>query len=98
MLMNHAETGFDLQDGVELIERTLEAEPDNPFAYRALALGYAKQDRLEEAAEALRNSIRLEPDELVFRQQLIDVLTGMGKNAEAEEEIRKARELQDRLQ
>jgi ferredoxin-type protein NapH len=98
MLMNHAETGFDLQDGVELIERTLEAEPDNPFAYRALALGYAKQDRLEDAADALRNSIRLEPDELVFRQQLIDVLTGMGKNAEAEEEIRKARELQDRLQ
>ena len=97
-LMNHAETPFDLAEGVELTERTLEAEPDNPFAYRALALGYARQDRLNDAADALRNSIRLEPRELIFRQQLIDVLSGLGRFDEVEEEVRKARAIQAELE
>ncbi|MCH2146141.1 MAG: hypothetical protein MK082_13510, partial [Phycisphaerales bacterium] len=92
------ETPFDLAEGVELTERTLEAEPDNPFAYRALALGYARQDRLNDAADALRNSIRLEPRELIFRQQLIDVLSGLGRLDEVQEEVRKARALQAELQ
>ena len=97
MLIKDPRSPEELAEGVALVERTLEASPDNPFAYRVLALGYAKQDRLDEAAEALRNSIRLEPNELVFRQQLVDVLTGMGRTEEAREVMLEAQKLQERL-
>ena len=94
MLMNHGQTPAELNESVELTERTLEAEPDNPFAYRALALGYVKLDRFNDAVRALENSIRIEPDQVVFRVQLAELLNGMGRLAESEEQIRKAREIE----
>jgi len=94
MLMNHGQTPTELTESVELTERTLEAEPENPFAYRALALGYVKLDRLNDAVRALENSIRIEPDQVVFRYQLAELLNGMGRIAESEEQIRRARELE----
>ena len=94
MLMNHGQTPAELTESVELTERTLEAEPENPFAYRALALGYVKLDRFNDAVRALENSIRIEPDQVVFRVQLAELLNGMGRLAESEEQIRKAREIE----
>jgi polyferredoxin/tetratricopeptide (TPR) repeat protein len=88
LLMNNAETPLDLAAGIRLIERTLDIDPLNPFAYRALALGYVKQDRLSDAAEALRTSVRLEPNEPALRQQLVDLLSGMGRLQEADEVAR----------
>lgn len=83
LLMNYQETPRDLADGVRLVERTIDIEPDNPFAYRALALGYGRQNRVNEAAEALRTSVRLEPNEPLLRQQLINLLRATGQNEEA---------------
>lgn len=83
LLMQHAETDADLQEGVDLVHRTLAIEPDNPFAYNALALGYAKQGRMDDAVLALRSSIRLEPDEPLLYQQLADLLTELGRMDEA---------------
>ena len=83
LLMNNAETSFDLAEGVRLTERTLDVEPDNPFAYRALALGYVLQDRNEMGIEALYRSFELEPNEPIIRRQLIDLLNAEGRSSEA---------------
>lgn len=88
LMMNSAETPLDLATGVRLVERTLDIEPRNPFAYRALALGYVKQDRLDDAADALRTSVLLEPNEPALRQQLVDVLSGLGRLQEADDVAR----------
>jgi len=85
LLINHAETPGELADGVRLIERTLDIEPENPFAYRALALGFVKQERWEDAVGALVTSVRLEPDEPLLRQQLADLLASLGRVKESQE-------------
>ena len=40
------------------------------------------------------NSIRLEPEQAVFRIQLAELFNGMGRLAESEEQLRKAREIE----
>ena len=57
---------------------------DNPFAFRALALGYVKQDRNAEATDALITAVTLEPNVPQLRQQLFDILTATGRTLEAE--------------
>ncbi|MAJ45696.1 MAG: hypothetical protein CBC35_00020 [Planctomycetes bacterium TMED75] len=84
LLMNHSQNRFELDQGVIYVEKTLEIVPDNPFAFRALALGYVKQDRNEEATEALITAVTLEPDVPQLRSQLFDILTAMGRTMEAE--------------
>ena len=84
LLMNNAETPFDLAEGVRLTERTLDIEPENPFAYRALALGYVMQDRYDMGIEALYRSFELEPNEPIIRQQLVDLLNAEGRTSEAQ--------------
>ena len=84
LLMNNAETPFDLEEGVRLTERTLDVAPDNPFAYRALALGYVMQDEIDKGIEALFRSLEIEPNDQMIRQQLFDLLTAEGRIREAE--------------
>ena len=84
LLMNNAETPFDLAEGVRLTERTLDVAPENPFAYRALALGYVLQDRNDKGIEALYRSFELEPNEPTIRQQLVEILNAEGRVREAE--------------
>jgi tetratricopeptide (TPR) repeat protein/NAD-dependent dihydropyrimidine dehydrogenase PreA subunit len=98
LLINSPQSPEELNEGVELVERTTEADPDNPFAYRVLALGYARQDRLNDAVSAVRNSIRLEPNEIVFRQQLVELLNAMGRTDEARAVMNEAQQLQKQLQ
>ena len=84
LLMNHSESPYELNEGVTFVEKTLEIVPDNPFAFRALALGYVKQDRNAEAIEALITAVRLEPQVPQLRQQLFDILSATGRTMEAE--------------
>ena len=98
LLINSPQSVEELGEGVALVERTIELKPDNPFAYRVLALGYAKQDRLNSALAAVRNSIRLEPNELVFRRQLVELLNGLGRTDEARREAEAARILEIQMQ
>ncbi|MED5507725.1 MAG: hypothetical protein VX684_07785, partial [Planctomycetota bacterium] len=82
-LIDNAESEYDLQDGIRMVEKTILAAPDNPFAYRALSMGYLKQQRLDEAIEALITAIRLEPAMPQLREQLYDLLSRAGRSAEA---------------
>ena len=84
LLMNHSESPYELNEGVTFVEKTLEIVPDNPFAFRALALGYVKQERNAEAIEALITAVRLEPQVPQLRQQLFDILSATGRTMEAE--------------
>ena len=84
LLMNHSQNEFELAEGVRYVEKTLEIAPENPFAFRALALGYAKQGRAGDAIEAMITSVRLEPDVPQLRQQLYDLLNASGRTMEAE--------------
>jgi tetratricopeptide (TPR) repeat protein len=84
LLMNNAESRFDLEEGVRFTKRTLDIAPDNHFAYRALALGYVMLDRNDEGIKALYRSLEIEPNEQAIRQQLFDLLTAEGRLREAE--------------
>jgi thioredoxin-like negative regulator of GroEL len=66
------------------VEKTIEIAPDNPFAFRALALGYVKQNRNEEAIDAMITAVKLQPNAPQLRQQLFDILSATGRSMEAE--------------
>ena len=83
LLIKHGQNDYEVAVGVNMMERTLDLEPENTLAYRGLTLGYARQERFEEAEQSLRKSILLEPNVPILRQQLIDLLMGMGKTEEA---------------
>jgi ferredoxin-type protein NapH len=85
--------GDEISEGVQLTERTLEIAPGNAFAYRALAIGYARLERMEEAEKALRKSIELAPNEWRLRQSLGEMLMGIGREAEGAEMIKDATKL-----
>jgi len=82
-LIDNAESEYDLQDGIRMVEKTILAVPDNPFAYRALSMGYLKQQRLDEAIDALITAIQLEPTMPQLREQLYDLLSRAGRSGEA---------------
>ena len=84
LLMNHSQSEYELSEGVRFVEKTLEIEPGNPFAYRALALGYVKQNRNAEAIDAMITAVKLEPRLPQLRQQLFDILSATGRTMEAE--------------
>ena len=84
LLMNHSQSEYELDEGVRFVEKTLEIVPDNPFAFRALALGYVKQDRDNDAIDAMITAVKLEPGVPQLRQQLYDILNATGRTMEAE--------------
>ena len=95
LLAEHG-AGQETQEGIDLTLRTLEIEPDNPFAYRALALGYARMERMDEAEAALRTAVRLAPQDWRLRQSLGELLMGIGRAAEGADLIKEAARLRDR--
>ena len=84
LLMNHSQSEYELAEGVRFVEKTIEIAPDNPFAFRALALGYVKQNRNEEAIDAMITAVKLQPNAPQLRQQLFDILSATGRSMEAE--------------
>ncbi|MGA1058445.1 MAG: 4Fe-4S dicluster domain-containing protein, partial [Phycisphaerales bacterium] len=67
-----------VEEGIALVERTLEIAPNNPFAYRAMALGYGRLERFDEAVAAMRRAVELEPEDWRLRQALGELLIGIG--------------------
>jgi polyferredoxin/tetratricopeptide (TPR) repeat protein len=96
IILSEKGVGQEIQEGVDLVLRTLEIAPDNPFAYRALAIGYARMERMEEAEAALRTAIRLAPRDWRLVQSLGELLMGIGKEAEGAELIKEATRIRGR--
>lgn len=80
-------------EGIELVETTLEIAPGNPFAYRAMALGFGRLGRFEDAVAAMRSAVEISPEDWRLRQSFGELLAGIGRGAEAESEFALAERL-----
>ncbi len=87
--------GDEIVEGIELTKRTLEIEPGNAFAHRALAVGYARLERMDDAERELHRAIELAPNDWRLRQSLGELLMGIGKEAEGAAVIKDAAKLRD---
>ena len=58
---------LEIEEGVELIRRTILMAPNNGFAHAALARGLVRQERWDEAEAEFRRALELEPSSEVIR-------------------------------
>ena len=70
----------DLKKGIELIERALEIEPDNPSILGCLGWAYHNAKQYKKAATYLEAAISLDPDNKLFIKQLKEVYKKLGDN------------------
>ncbi len=81
------------EEGIAVTLETLRIAPDNPFAYRALALGYGRLGRMPEAEQAMRRAVELAPDDWKLVQSLGELLMGIDKAEEGARYIKDAARL-----
>ncbi len=78
------------RESAELTERTLEIEPGNPNAWRALALARAKSGDFEKAETAMAEAVRLAPEDWRLRHQYAVLLNDLGRWDAADREVAEA--------
>lgn len=61
-LVERATTPLELEEGIEIIRRTIQIDPNNAFAYAALGRGLVKQEKLDDAIAAFDRAVELSPD------------------------------------
>jgi polyferredoxin/Tfp pilus assembly protein PilF len=96
LLLIERGTEAQVLEGIDLVETTLEIAPDNPFAYRAMALGYGRLARFDEAVAAMRSAVEIAPEDWRLRQSFGELLSGIGQEAEAASEFALAERLRAR--
>lgn len=84
-----------IDEGIELVHRTLERKPDNAGAWRTIAVGHARQYRFDQAEAALHRAIEIAPDDWRTWQSLGEMLQGMGRDADAARAMRESTRLRD---
>ena len=77
-------------ESAEITRRTLEIEPDNPNAWRALALAVAKSGDLKAAEEAMVEAIALAGTDWRLRHQYAVLLNDLDRWDDADRELAKA--------
>lgn len=95
VLIERGEDDLAVEEGIALVDRTLEIAPNNPFAHRAKALGFGRLERFEEAVAEMRLAIELEPGDWRLRQSLGELLMGIGRDDEATRELDEAARLRE---
>ena len=88
----------EMEEGLALIDRTLEMAPGNPYAMRARATALRGLDRMSEAEEALRMAISINADEWRFYQDLGELLLATDRIKEGAPFIKQAGEMRMRAQ
>lgn len=68
---------------LEAFEQMIEDNPNDPLIWYGLASEYLKVEKLDQAAEALRNVIKLNPQYTAAYQMLGSTLVTIGRNEEA---------------
>jgi polyferredoxin len=86
LLVDHGNQS-EIAESADLTEETLLIEPENPNAWRALALARAKTGDFERAEAAMREAIRLAGGDWRLRHQFAILLNERKKRAEAEVEL-----------
>lgn len=82
LLVEHGDAA-EVDEGIALVHRTLEIEPGNAGAWRAIAIGHARLQRLPETEEALRRTVELAPEDWRFWQGLGEFYRGAGRDQDA---------------
>ena len=62
--------GFELDEGIALVRRTIEIAPGNAAAHFALALGLGKRGDIDEAERELLRAVELDPESANYREAL----------------------------
>lgn len=88
----------EIEEGLAIIDRTLEMAPGNPYAMRARATALRGLDRMSEAEEALRMAISINADEWRFYQDLGELLLATDRTKEGAPFIKQAGEMRMRAQ
>ncbi len=78
------------RESATITERTIEIAPENPNAWRALALARAKSGDLQGAEAAMRESLELAPEDWRLRHQFAVLLNDREKWEEAERQVLEA--------
>ncbi|MDA7528086.1 tetratricopeptide repeat protein, partial [bacterium] len=90
-----ADQGKNLDKAQGMIEKALEAEPENPAYLDSLGWVLFKQGKFEEAAEKLTTATETKNgDDSTIFDHLGDALQGLGKASEAKANYEKALELE----
>jgi tetratricopeptide (TPR) repeat protein len=76
-------TNGELDEGIELIRRTLEIEPDNAAAHTHLARALFLKGETQEAERELRRAVELAPDDPRIVEELAIMLESTGRAEEA---------------
>jgi Flp pilus assembly protein TadD len=92
-LIEHGSSLDDWKESLRITLDTLEIEPKNPGAWRALALAQVKSGDMIGALESLQQSVVILPNNYRIRTELSLLLNDLGKRKEAEIEIAEARRL-----
>ncbi|MBD3299028.1 MAG: tetratricopeptide repeat protein [candidate division Zixibacteria bacterium] len=79
----YADSGIHLDESLELIERALAVDPDNPAFLDSYAWILYRLGRLEEAEEHMRKAIERADSDPVMFEHLGDILAAQGKDDEA---------------
>lgn len=81
------QTGFK-EDALWLYQRAVKVHPKEPSVHNNIGLYYARQGRLDEAAEALTTAVRLAPKNPLYRNNLATVLVDQCRFREAFSNLR----------
>jgi Flp pilus assembly protein TadD len=83
----------EIGEGVDLVTRTLEIAPDNPFAHKMRAEGLDLLGRPDDAERDLRRAVELAPGDWRFMQALGEFLMSHDQQREAMPLIKRATEM-----
>lgn len=89
----YAERGQNLEEAGSMIDRALEAEPDNAFYIDSKGWVFYKLGRFEEARESLEKAVNILPNDPTLRDHLGDVYQSLDLKQEAVEQWQKALEI-----
>ena len=95
LLLEHGSSPVEWEESVQITLETLEIEPNNPNAWRALALAQVKSGDVSGAEKSLRQSVALSPNDYRIRTELALLLNTAEKRGEAEVEMSEAIRLWD---
>ncbi|NNM26527.1 MAG: tetratricopeptide repeat protein [Phycisphaerales bacterium] len=82
--------GGRLDEGIALIERTIEIDDQNPAAFNQLARAHVQAGNAAAAITALEHAVALAPESPELRDELAGLLESLGRSAEAAEHAAEA--------
>ncbi|MBX3354644.1 MAG: 4Fe-4S binding protein [Phycisphaeraceae bacterium] len=85
----------EIEEGIALVHRTLDIEPDHAPAWRAIAIGHGRAGREAETEFALRRAVELAPVDWRHWRGLGDFLRATQRIEESNEAFEEARRLQE---